>query len=138
MIKCQCRQLKRCRVDTHSSVLALRIPWTEEPVGLETHLSILCGSKLPKNVCLPQSHPTPAFHPDFLLPNRAGSPGTEPSLVEGRVYSTPAPSPSSPPHRHSLEVDESKRERAKTERYSRRRVSERKGEALRDEEGSSI
>jgi len=77
-------------------------------------------------VCLSQSHPTPAFHPDFLLSSRLGSPGTEQSLVEGRVYSTPAPSPSSPPRRRSLEVDESKRERAKAERYSSRRVSERK------------
>ena len=42
---CQCRRCKRCRFDpwedplekkmaTHSSILAGRIPWTEEPGGL--------------------------------------------------------------------------------------------------------
>ena len=44
---CQCRRIKRCRFDlwvgkilleegmaTHSSILAWRIPWTEEPGGL--------------------------------------------------------------------------------------------------------
>lgn len=59
-------------------------------------------------------------------------------MVEGRVYSTPAQSPSSPPPHRSLDVNESKRERAKPERYSGRRVSESKGEALRDEEGGSM
>lgn len=59
-------------------------------------------------------------------------------MVEGRVYSTPAQSPSSPPRHRSLDVNESKRERAKPEIHSSRRVSESKGEALRDEEGGSM
>ena len=48
---CQCRRLKRCRFDprvrmtpwstaNHSSILAWRIPWTEEPDGLHTVRSV--------------------------------------------------------------------------------------------------
>jgi len=45
---CQCRRCKRCRFDawqedplekgmaTHSSILAWRIPWTEESAGLQS------------------------------------------------------------------------------------------------------
>ena len=40
---CQCRRLKRCGFDpqeegmaTHSSILAWKIPWTEEPGGLQS------------------------------------------------------------------------------------------------------
>ena len=40
---CQCRRLKRCGFDpqeegmaTHSNILAWRIPWTEEPGGLQS------------------------------------------------------------------------------------------------------
>ena len=72
---------------THSSILAWRIPWTEEPGGLRSMGSHIVGHDCSNLACLHASEKEMAAHSSVLawrIPG-TGEPGGLPSIGSHRV-----------------------------------------------------